>query len=293
MGAHRMAVAACSVRVVEQLKLEIDQLIKTIDLSSPRSTDPNLARFVAAADLLSAHRSYEAAEALLHLLLDTHAGGIAKRALIGAMARSPNAALVDGLLDALEGGKIHTAWLRQPRSWASGESPWRSVPSSSWLNPAQTPPLARRRSPLWDASATSHRSTRCSPRSRTVTSPKRPPCPYSSSASGRASTTKRSLSPPSARACLARWERSSAGTADQNYLLLLFRSAELEGPAGLGALQGLGYLGDPCDSSPDRGHSQPRALPRTGGLWGTGDHHRSSRGSGGEPPPKSMDALVG
>ena len=30
-----------------------------------------------------------------------------------------------------------------------------------------------------------------------------------------------------------------------NYLLLLFRSAELEGPAGLGALQGLGYLGDP------------------------------------------------
>ena len=35
-----------------------------------------------------------------------------------------------------------------------------------------------------------------------------------------------------------------------NYLLLLFRSAELEGPAGLGALQGLGYLGD------------PRAIPR-------------------------------
>jgi hypothetical protein len=30
-----------------------------------------------------------------------------------------------------------------------------------------------------------------------------------------------------------------------NYLLLLFRSADIEGAAGLGALQGLGYLGDP------------------------------------------------
>ena len=113
MGAHRMAVAACGVRVVEQLKLEIDQLIKTT-ISSPRSADltwpvrrrrgspgrPPLA---------------EPAEALLHLLLDTHAGGIAERALIGAMARLPNAALVDGLLDALEGARS-TAWLCQPRS---------------------------------------------------------------------------------------------------------------------------------------------------------------------------------
>jgi len=104
IGAHRMAIAACSVRVVEHLKAEIELLSKSIDLSSPRSSDPNLARFVAATDLLSAHRSYEAAEALLHHLLDVRPGGIARRALVGAMARSPNAALVDGLLNALEGG---------------------------------------------------------------------------------------------------------------------------------------------------------------------------------------------
>jgi hypothetical protein len=39
---------------------------KTLDLSRPRPTDPQLAHYVAATDLLAAHRSFEAAQALLH-----------------------------------------------------------------------------------------------------------------------------------------------------------------------------------------------------------------------------------
>jgi HEAT repeat protein len=44
-----------------------------------------------------------------------------------------------------------------------------------------------------------------------------------------------------------------------NYLLLLYRAVEIEDPAGIGALQGLGYLGD------------PRAVPRLLDALGSRD----------------------
>lgn len=250
MGAHRMAVAACSVRVVEQLKLEIDQLIKTIDLSSPRSTDPNLARFVAAADLLSAHRSYEAAEALLHLLLDTHAGGIAKRALIGAMARSPNAALVDGLLDALEGGKDPHGVAAAAEILGLRREPMAIGPLKQLAQPGANPTTRK-------AAITSL--------GRIGDISSIDPLLPSLEDGDLAEETSVSLlllgewqgvdyqaqSLAAQRPGMSRSLGEIVGRyGGPNYLLLLFRSAELEGPAGLGALQGLGYLGD------------PRAIPR-------------------------------
>jgi HEAT repeat protein len=53
-------------------------------------------------DLLSGHRSFEAAEILLEHLFDRRVAGHASVALQGAIARSMNVALVDGLLRCVE-----------------------------------------------------------------------------------------------------------------------------------------------------------------------------------------------
>jgi tetratricopeptide (TPR) repeat protein/HEAT repeat protein len=245
IGAHRMAIAACSVRVVHTLRAEIDVLAKSIDLSSPRSTDPNLARFVAATDLLSAHRSYEAAEALLHHLLEVKTGGIAKRALIGAMTRSPNAALVDGLLEAVEENS-------NPQSLAAAIEVLGLRRELLALEPLQklaapgNNPITRKA-----AIISLGRIGDLSSIDQLIPSLDEPELAEETSV---------------ALLLLGEWQGvdyQAQSLADQrpgmsrslgeivgryggpNYLLLLFRSAELEGPAGLGALQGLGYLGDP------------------------------------------------
>ena len=104
IGAHRAAIAACDISIVHALSAHLDGCVRALERASSRPTDPNLTRYVAAVDLLAAHRSYEAAEVLLQQLADRRAAGAAGRALIGALARSSNAALVDGLLETLEKG---------------------------------------------------------------------------------------------------------------------------------------------------------------------------------------------
>jgi len=268
IGAHRMAVAACSVRVVEHLKAEIDQLSKSIDLSSPRSTDPNLARFVAATDLLSAHRSFEAAEALLYHLLEVRAGGIAKRALVGAMARSPNAALVDGLLDALEGGTDPQGVAAATEVLGLRREPIAIEPLKQLAQPGANPTTRKAAiislGRIGDISAID-------------------PLLPSLEEAELAEETSVSL------LLLGEWQgvdyqaqslaaqRPGLGRSlgeivgrygGPNYLLLLFRSADLEGPAGLGAMQGLGYLGD------------PRAIPRLIEATASRDQARGRVASG-------------
>ncbi len=102
LGAHQVAVAACDARVVQALALEINQTARGLESATLRSGDPRLARYVAALDLLAHHRSYEAAQALLEHLATAFIPGLPGRALESALARSPNAALVDGLLETLE-----------------------------------------------------------------------------------------------------------------------------------------------------------------------------------------------
>ena len=67
-----------------------------------RPTDPPVMRYIAAVDLVAGHRSYSAAKVLLDHLVNQSVKGPARRALQGAVARSPNAALVDGLLRCIE-----------------------------------------------------------------------------------------------------------------------------------------------------------------------------------------------
>lgn len=101
LGAHRLAIAACDDGVVAALAGQMERSARAI-LGRGRATDPPVLQYVAAVDLLSGHRSYEAARVLLDHLLHQRVDGIPLRALQGAIARSPNAALVDGLLRCVE-----------------------------------------------------------------------------------------------------------------------------------------------------------------------------------------------
>lgn len=102
LGAHRLAIAACSDAVVDAIAVKLDAAAQSAAAGRGRARDPQVLGFVAACDLLSGHRSYAAAQVLLHHLLHRTVEGVPWRALQGAIARSPNAALVDGLLRAVE-----------------------------------------------------------------------------------------------------------------------------------------------------------------------------------------------
>lgn len=102
LGAHRVAVGAAGTAVVAALEEELAKLARDLESSSGRPGDPKVAAYVAAADLLAAHRSFEAARVLLRHLLMLRLPAGPTRALKGAITRSANAALVDGLLAAVE-----------------------------------------------------------------------------------------------------------------------------------------------------------------------------------------------
>lgn len=109
LGAHRMAIAACGDSVVDALTVELEAAARGIRAGRGRPLDPPVLRYVAAVDLLAGHRSYKAAQVLLRHLLQGLVDGAARRALQGAVARSPNAALVDGLLQCVERPDGHPA----------------------------------------------------------------------------------------------------------------------------------------------------------------------------------------
>lgn len=102
IGAHRMAIAVCDEGVVDALAAELEASARAIRQGRGRPLDPAVLRFVAAVDLVAGHRSYHAAQVLLRHLVDPTVDGVARRALTGAVARSTNAALVDGLLRCIE-----------------------------------------------------------------------------------------------------------------------------------------------------------------------------------------------
>ncbi len=109
LGAHRTALAACGPGVVGAIAREMDACVRAMRSGRARTLDPPVMRYVAAADLLSAHRSYEAARVLLDQLMARFVEGPAHRSLQGAIARSPNMALVDRLLVVVEEHAKHPA----------------------------------------------------------------------------------------------------------------------------------------------------------------------------------------
>jgi HEAT repeat protein len=100
--AHRVAIAAGGDASLRALGEELERLARELEPAQARALDPNVTRFMAAADLVAYHRSYDAARLLLRLLFERRLPEVPTRALRSVLTRSPNAALVDGLLEAVE-----------------------------------------------------------------------------------------------------------------------------------------------------------------------------------------------
>ena len=245
LGAHRLAIASCDVRVVHTLTTHLDATSRSLERVRRGSGDPAFARYVAAVDLIASHRSYDSAEVLLRQLLEVRPQGAPGRALVGAMARSPNAALVDGLLEALEGGF-------DPEGMAAAAEVlgWRreaaAAPVLRKLVHPDQPRSVRKAAvvalgrvgdrdavdvllPLLDASDLAEETSTALlllGEWRGV------------DARAQALARRRPDSPRSIGEIVGRY-------GGPNYLLLLYRAVEADGPTGMGAIHGLGYLGDP------------------------------------------------
>ncbi len=246
IGAHRAALASADVAVVGALKRTLDQTSRTVERGTPRFSDPTMARYVAAADLLAAHRSFEAAEVLLHQLLKVRPIGAAGRALVGAMARSPNAALVDGLLEALEGGGIDPAGAALAAEVLGWRREHEAAPVLRRLMGTGNPPTVRKAAvvalgrigdvgsvdalldTLHEADLATESSTALLLLGEW----------QGVDAQAQALAADRHDAPPSLGEIVGRY-------GGPNYLLLLLRAAERERATAIGALMGLGYLGDP------------------------------------------------
>lgn len=268
IGAHRAAIAACGESVARELGEVMRGCVRALQATTPRLSDPTVARYIAAADLLAAHPSVDAAEILIEQLVGQRVGGLVERALVGAMARSPNAVLVDDLLRVV-------ATHKEPRGLAL------AVEVLGWRREAAAvEPLLRL---LADGAAPRARRAACvalgrigAPEATDALVPLLDDPPLADAAS-------------IALLLLGDWrgvdhqaQALAAGEVDvsrhageivgrhggPSYLLLLFHTAEREGPAGLGAIQGLGFLGD------------PRAVERLVDLTGARDPQRRKVASG-------------
>jgi len=245
LGAHRLSIANCDTRVVHTLAGHLDGAARGVERIRRGGSDPTLARYIATVDLIAAHRSYDAAEILLKQLLEVRPQGQPGRALVAAMARSPNAALVDGLLEALEGGF-------DPEGMAA------AAEVLGWRREAAAAPVLRK---LVDKAQ--HRSVR----KAAVVALGRVgdddaidvllPLLDEGDLSEETSTALLLLGEwrgVDARAqSLARRQPNAHRSLGEivgryggpNYLLLLYRAVESKDATGLGAVHGLGYLGDP------------------------------------------------
>lgn len=242
LGAHRRAIAACDTRIVQVLSDDLWGELKKIQASDGRVRDPAAMRFVAGVDLLAGHPSFDAARLLMDLLRQDVQQDTAHRALVGAMARSPNMSLVEALLDTIRGGG-------EPRSVAH------AVEILGWRREREAAPRLR----------------------ELVATASLPIRRVAITALGRIGDEEAidlilpALDTPElaevasvALLLLGEWRgvdfhgqalaRDLAGLSQSPgeivgrfggpaYLLLLLSVADREGPAALGALQGLGLLG--------------------------------------------------
>ena len=101
---HRSAIAACDARIVTVLSENLRSDLATLRRSDGRIQGPPAMRFIAMADLLAGHGSFDAARELMSLLKEDIPNEAVTRSLIGAVARSPNMTLVQTLLEHLKDG---------------------------------------------------------------------------------------------------------------------------------------------------------------------------------------------
>ncbi len=264
--AHRRAIAACDTRIVQALAEDIWKELDRLQAGDGRPRDPAVMRFVAGVDLLCGHPSYDAARVMMQLLAADLRQETAARALVGALARSPNMTLVDALLAAAR-------TLTEPRALAA------AIEVLGWRREAEAAPRLRELAvdgsgPVRKASITALGRIGDRPAVDVIL-----PALDEPELAEAASIALLLLGEWSGvdfhgqalAQDVTRLTRSPGEIVGRHggpsYLLLLLRVADREGAAGLGAIQGLGLLGS------------TRAVPKLIELSGSRDATRASAAS--------------
>ena len=244
IGAHRMAIAAGGQEVVEALGEEMTRRAREMESSSGRALDPSVASYIAAADLLASHRSFEAASFLLDQVMQQKLPELPTRALRGAVTRSPNAALVDGLLQAVEvpGENQGLAAAVEIMGWRRERA---ALPALLKLLDGEQSPRVRKSVVAALGRIGDHRA-----QDVLLDHIGDPNLGEVVAVALLLLGDRRGVDYHAQ--CLAAGTELDAAPGEivgryggPSYLLLLRGTAEGNGPKALGALQGLGYLGDP------------------------------------------------
>ncbi len=244
LGGHRLAISGADPGLVRLLAAQLTQRARALNTARARPTDPDVSAYTAAVNLLAWHRSVEAADALLDQLRARKLPEWPARALRGALTRSPNAALVDGLLRTIEqpGEPRGVAAAAEILGWRREQSA--VAPLLSLLGRTHSPQVRREAvvalgrigdrdavdalvALLDEADLAEELAV-----SLLLLGDRR-----GVDFHGQALASGLELASPPGE-IVGRYGGPS-------YLLLLMRTAEGSGSRAMGALQGLGYLGDP------------------------------------------------
>ena len=98
---HRLAIAKTPKSGVDVLARALLLIEKDLQEGVVLPSNPKLYRYMAAVDLLCFHPSLHAADSMLRMLVDERATGLVRQALVQAVSRSRNMALVESLIEAL------------------------------------------------------------------------------------------------------------------------------------------------------------------------------------------------
>jgi HEAT repeat protein len=240
--AHRRAIARGDGRVVETLSDALRDELPRVEHAAGRPYDPGVMRFVAALDLLAGHPGWDAARVMMQLLVADIQNDTASRALMGALARSPNMTLVEALLAAVRS-------LTEPRALAA------AAEALGWRREAEAAPRLRElaatgSSPVRRAAITA--LGRIGDEDAIDVILPALEVPELAEAASVAllllgewrGVDFHGQALAQDRTNLTRSPGELVGRhGGPSYLLLLLRVADREGPAGLGAIQGLGLLG--------------------------------------------------
>jgi HEAT repeat protein len=231
--------------VVEQLTSRIREGARKLEAAPSRPGDPRIAEYIAAVDLLAHHPSYEAANILLEQLFAGRATGLAARGLQGAITRSPNIALVDALLEAVETGTEPVAITRAAEilGWRRERA---AIPHLQRLV-QENKPINVRRAALMALGRLGATDT-VDDIARALEAPQ-----LAEDAAVALLLLGDRRGVDFHGQVLSRGENTKTGVAGEivgkyggpNYLLLLLAAIDRNRDECLGAIQALGYLGDP------------------------------------------------
>lgn len=250
LEAHRAAIASGDEAIVVALGQRLEALGNALERSGARSLDPEVTTFMACADLVASHGSVDAANHLLARLSAQNLPEIPLASLKGSITRSPNALVVDGLLERIEkpGDPRVTALAAEMLGWRRERA---SVPAlRKLLGPDHSRPVRRAAvvalGRIGDITVTDELVPLMDELAEEVAI-------ALLLLGDRRGVDLHAQALAAGDENLARPPGEIVGRyGGPAYMLLLVNSAGGTGPRALGALQGLGYLGNPNHRVLDR-----------------------------------------